>query len=236
MNGKGKNTQADHDERRARGKALADRLRDAYAERGEPMGWFDACYREAGGDPALIPWAHMTPRPELAEWLDGLPEDRRTGRALDVGAGLGDNAALLAGAGFAVTAFDISGTAMAWARERFASLPVEWRAADLCDSPAEWDGAFDLVNETYTLQALRPPQRRDAIRALGRFLRPGGTLLIVARGRRPDEPENPPPWPLLKAELDGLAALGLEEVSFEDFLPGRKERAVRHFRAEYRRA
>jgi len=138
-------------------------------------------------------------------------------------------------AGFQVTAFDISATAIRWAEQRFPDLDIDWCTADLLAPPQEWYGAFDLVNETYTLQALRPPFREQAIAALGTLVAPGGTLLIVARGRHADEPEDPPPWPLLRAELDDLRQFGLEEVSFDDFFTDRKGRPVRHFRVELRR-
>lgn len=225
----------DEEGRRAAGKARADALRAQYREADDPFGWFDACYRAAEGDPVLLPWGHEVVRPELAEWIERLPSERRKGRALDIACGLGDNAAALARAGFSVTAFDISETAARWAAGRFADDDIEFRQANLLDPPAEWQEAFDLVNETYTLQALRPPYREQAIRLLPGLVAPGGTLLIVARGRHPDEPEDPPPWPLLREELEPLTESGLSEISFEDFLVNRKGRMVRHFRAEYRR-
>ena len=228
-------TPADHDARREEGKRRADALRAEYLEAGDPFGWFDACYRHAGGDAVLVPWGHEVARPEFAEWLESLPADRIAGRALDVACGLGDNAALLARAGFAVVAFDISATAVRWAKKRFPDLDIDWRTADLLALPDQWRGAFDLVNETYTLQALRPPFREQAITALGGLVAPKGTLLIVARGRHPDEPEDPPPWPLQRAELDALEQFGLDEVSFDDFFTDRKGRPVRHFRVEFRR-
>ncbi len=225
----------DEEERRAEGKRRADALRGEYNEAGDTFGWFDACYRAAEGDPVLVPWGHEVVRPELAEWIERLPADRRAGRALDIACGLGDNAAALARAGFDVTAFDIAETAIRWAAGRFRDSGIDWRQANLLEPPQEWRGAFDLVNETYTLQALRPPYREKAIALLGSLVAPGGTLLIIARGRHEDEPEDPPPWPLLRRELDALGDASLSEVSFEDFLVDRKGRAVRHFRAEYRR-
>lgn len=228
-------TSQGHDARREEGKRRADALRAEYLEAGDPFGWFDACYRKADGDAALVPWGHEVARPEFAEWLDKLPIDRRKGRALDIACGLGDNAALLARAGFAVTAFDISETAIRWAAKRFPDLDIAWQTADLLALPAAWRGAFDLVNETYTLQALRPPFREQAIAALGGLVAPHGTLLIVARGRHGHEPEDPPPWPLLIEELDVLQQFGLEKVAFDDFFTDRKGRPVRHFRVEWRR-
>lgn len=228
-------TSGAHDARREEGKRRADALRAEYLESGDPFGWFDACYRQADGDAALVPWGHEVARPEFAEWVESLSVDRRHGRALDIACGLGDNAALLARAGFEVTAFDIAETAIDWAAKRFPDLNIDWQTADLLAPPNAWRGAFDLVNETYTLQALRPPFREKAIAALGELVAPRGTLLIVARGRHADEPENPPPWPLLREELDVLLQSGLEEVTFDDFFTDRKGSPVRHFRVELRR-
>lgn len=223
------------DDPRAEGKRRADALRTEYQEKGDPFGWFEALYRAADGDATLVPWGHEEARPELVEWVEALPPERRKGRALDIACGLGDNAAILARAGFGVTAFDVAATAIAWARARQPDSGIEWRVANLLDPPREWLGAFDLVNETYTIQAMRPPHREQAIALLPSLLAPGGTLIIVARGRRPDEPENPPPWPLLREELTPLGKAGLEEVRAEDFISERRGQAIRHFRVEYRK-
>lgn len=223
------------DDLRAEGKRRADALRAEYQDRNDPFGWFEALYTAADGDPSLVPWGHEVARPELVDWVEALPPERRKGRALDIACGLGDNAAVLARAGFDVTAFDVAPAAVSWAEKRYSHLGIDWQAANLLDPPEAWLGRFDLVNETYTIQAMRPPYREQGIAILPRFLAPGGTLVVVARGRNPDEPENPPPWPLLREELAPLAREGLEEVSFENFLADRQGRKVRHFRAEYRR-
>lgn len=230
------NSGEDLEDLKEEGRRRADALRIRYEASGDVMGWFEACYEQAEGEAALVPWGHGIARPEFVEWLDSLPQERRRGRALDIGCGLGDNAARLAQAGFKVTAFDLSQTAIGWAARRFPGLEIDWRVADLVDPPDDFLAAFDLVNETYTLQALRPPIRDAAIQALAGFVKPGGTLLIVSRGRHDDEPENSPPWPLVRSELDCLLESGLKLVGFDDFHTGRKGNPVRHFRVEYQRS
>ncbi|MEO0620212.1 MAG: methyltransferase domain-containing protein, partial [Pseudomonadota bacterium] len=84
---------------------------------GAPERWFEELYAKADGKSGFIPWENAAPRDRLAAWLADNPGDGRT--ALDVGCGLGDNAALLAAAGYCVTAFDLSATAAEWARTRF---------------------------------------------------------------------------------------------------------------------
>ena len=66
------------------------------------------------------------------------------------------------------------------------------------------------------------------------FVAPGGTLLVIARGREPSEPEGKMPWPLTKEELCSFRTYGLEEIAFEDFMDS-EEPPVRRFRATYYR-
>lgn len=193
--------------------------------------WFEAVYALAEDDPAAVPWAHLEPRPLLEDWLAarslvGL-------RALDVGCGLGDNAEALARAGAHVVAFDLVERAVQWARERFPQSAVDYRVADLFDAPSEWRGAFDLVHELYTLQALPETLLPDAARALAAFVAPGGTLLVISRARDNGEDLGGPPWPLARRDIEALAVDGLRLVALED-IPANGGLA-RHWRAEFRR-
>src|SRR5689334_18900588 len=90
--------------RRARARELAEQ----YTERGDTLGWFEAFYKEAGGDNEQIPWADLKPNAYFKPWADevGLKGDGR--KALVVGCGLGDDARFLNDLGFEVSAFDIS--------------------------------------------------------------------------------------------------------------------------------
>jgi len=132
-----------------------------------------------------------------------------------------------------VTAFDVAPSAVAEARRRFPKSRVDYRVADLLALPRDFEGAFDLVVECYTLQALPPEARARAVEALQRTLRPGGTLLVVARGREASEPPGQMPWPLTRAEVEAIATPELRCVGFEDFLDA-EDPPVRRLRASFR--
>ena len=210
------------DPHKAPGGAAADPLR---------RDWFEAVYALAERDPAAVPWANLAPHPLLMEWL------RAHGplaglRALDVGCGLGDNALALAKAGARVTAFDLVAGATDWARERFGGGDVEFRAADLFALPAEWRGAFNLVHECYTLQALPESLLPHAALALASLVAPRGRLLVIARARDDGQEVAGPPWPLTRRQVEALAVDGLTLTSLEDLT---NEQGARHWRAVFSR-
>ncbi|PPD43296.1 MAG: SAM-dependent methyltransferase [Methylocystis sp.] len=193
--------------------------------------WFEAVYELAGDDPAGVPWAGLAPHPVLAQWLEG--RSLAGLRALDVGCGLGDNAEGLAQAGAQVVAFDLVARAIEWAKRRFPQSAVDYVAADLFHPPQEWRGAFDLVHELYTLQALPESLLPDAADALASFVAPGGTLLVISRARDAGQEVAGPPWPLTRAQIEALAVDGLRLTILED-IPA-SETIVRHWRAAFRR-
>jgi SAM-dependent methyltransferase len=214
-------------------RAIARKIAYKHLKAGDPLGWFEELYCCAGDDPAIIPWADLTPNPNLIDWLE---RNRSVGsdRALKVGCGLGDDAEELARRGFVTTAFDISAAAIAWCRRRHPQSSVTYVVADLFRAPAEWQGGFELVLESYTLQVLPPTMRAHAVGCIAAFVAPGGTLLVVARGREPHESEGRMPWPLTKDELSLFKTAGLREASFEDYMDG-EDPPVRRFRAAYMR-
>jgi len=180
-----------------------------------------------------VPWANMTPNPELLSWLKAHAVDGTGQRALVVGCGLGDDAEALDAHGFNVTAFDISSEAIRWARQRFPDSKVHYKVADLFAAPDAWNGSFDFVFECYTLQSLPAELRSTGIKIVAGFVAPTGQLLIVARGRDSHEDKGElPPWPLTHEELNKFMDFGLTEVSFEDYLDAGP---TRRFRILYRR-
>lgn len=191
--------------------------------------WFEAVYDLAGDDPAGVPWASLAPHPLTAEWIGAQGAALKGLSVLDVGCGLGDNAEAFSKAGARVAAFDLAAKAVDWAGRRFPETKVDYRAADLFALPAEWRGAFDLVHECYTLQALPSELVQPAFASLAATLKPKGELLVIARARDEDQAMQGPPWPLPKSAFDLARAEGLRLISLED-IPARGG-MVRHWRA-----
>ncbi|MGH1406770.1 MAG: class I SAM-dependent methyltransferase [Rhodomicrobiaceae bacterium] len=190
-------------------------------------------------NPALHnPWAHGQARLPLLEWLDRdeqkewLKASRSKRLALDVGCGLGHNAVALHKAGYQVTAFDISETAVKWAARNAGQFPIEWEAQNLLNMPTNWSQRFDLVSETFTIQALYGEERELAIKALTKLVKPKGKLLIICRGRRDDEIPKTPPLPLMPSELDKIEEYGFVSTFRKDYFDN-KTPANLHFVAEF---
>src|ERR1041385_5742181 len=158
------------------GRARVREIAKKYLGEGNPTGWFDAVYSEAGRNSQAVPWANMVANPNLVSWLDGKNISDQGRRALVVGCGLGDDAEALASRGFEVTAFDISSEAIKWAKQRFSESAVHYETADLFASPEAWNGTFDFIFEAYTLQSLPTDLRPTAIEAVARFVAPKGQL------------------------------------------------------------
>jgi SAM-dependent methyltransferase len=207
----------------------ADELSAEAIGSGEPTAWFDRLYAEGAAGDVSLPWDRTEPQVLLREWVERERVDGTGKRAVVVGCGLGADAAYLAGLGFATTGFDISETAVALATERTAGTGVDLQAADLLDLPVAWLGAFDLVVEIFTVQALPDPPRAEAIEAVAGLVAPGGTLLAIAFRYDGSEPADVgPPFPLTRETMEALATDGLELARLEE-LPGPR------WRGEYRR-
>jgi SAM-dependent methyltransferase len=202
----------------------------------DETGWFEALYAEAEAGDTVVPWADGDANPHLIEWAERRRLDGTGQRALVVGCGLGYDAEFLARLGYAVTAFDVAPTAIARAIRENPGTGVAYLTADLLAPPPAWAGAFDLVVEAYTVQALYGPVRARALAALPSPVAPGGTLLVIARATNDAEPERDPammPWPLTRAELD-QAGGPLRAVTVEQFLDAEDPPKLR-WRAEFRR-
>ncbi len=196
--------------------ADADRLASAALGAGDATGWFEQLYAEARQGRAVVPWERDAPQRLLVRWADARSPVGAGRPALVVGCGHGMDAEFVASLGFDTTAFDISESAVRTARERFPESSVHYRAADLLDPPAAWTGAFALVVESLTVQSLPRQLRAHASSNVGRFIAPGGTLVVVASAlASSDSPDPGPPWPLTRGEVEAFAADGGEPVAIE---------------------
>ena len=208
----------------------ADRLANAAVSDGDPTRWFDELYSSGARGEHGMPWDRGQPNGLIAEWGDR--HDGAGARALVIGSGLGRDSEYLATRGYAVTAIDVSPTAISTAQQRYPDSTVHYRVANLLDAPADLRVAFDLVVESYTVQALPPTVRADATKAVTDFVAPGGTLLVIATLLPDGEPLSGPPWKMSRANIDAFAAHGLDPVLVED-VDG--DSGWRHWRAEFHR-
>jgi SAM-dependent methyltransferase len=207
---------------------LADELGVRAVADGEPTRWYDELWSAADRGEVALPWDRADPHPLLADWVtaDG---DGGGRRAVVVGCGLGADSEHLARHGWRTTAFDISPAAVAAVRRRYPDSPVDYRVGNLLEPDDELVGAFDLVVEIFTLQALHPSLRDRAVAGLHALLAPGGTALVVQVVRRDNEPvSDEPPWTLTRAEMEAVARDGVRLESLAEVLP--RDRVNPHWR------
>lgn len=140
------------------------------------------------------------------------------GRALDVAAGAGENAAILALAGWKVVASDLSDEAIARARRRAGELKadLEFVQAEASQLPFR-RGSFDAVVCMYFLD-------RDAARRLPDLLKPGGTLFFMTHriGHQKYIPELPDKYCLAPGEVKSLFP-GLEVLLHQEDDDGQED-------------
>jgi SAM-dependent methyltransferase len=198
-----------------------DELASDAIRAGEPTAWFDRLYSEGERGEVSMPWDRRAPMAVLEAWAGS---QRLTGdgrRAVVVGCGLGADAEFLSSLGFAVTAFDVSATAVRLAAQRNPGSTVDYRQADLLDLPSELLGAFDLVVEIFTLQALPDPPRAQAIRGVTSLVAAGGTLFAVAfRTDDASDAKNGPPFALSRGTVQALAGDTLDIAEIVPVDPG----------------
>lgn len=246
--------------RRARARELAAQ----FAERGDNVGWFEAFYREAGGDNEQIPWADLEPNKFLTVWADAVGLKGNGRKALVVGCGLGDDARYLHDLGFEVTAFDISPTAIEWAKRIHAETDIRFEVANLFQPPSNWlasknppttpstpafghpssgrrrvggtdkTGGFDFVLEVYTIQPLPLEMRDRVIDSIAGFVGNEGELVVVTRGREDDEEPVEMPWPLSRNDLSRFETHALKQADFR-IIDGDEDPPMPRFVVRYKR-
>lgn len=125
-----------------------------------------------------MPWEKGAPSPGLVDFLATHPNLSR-GTVCVPGCGTGHDVREFARAGFAATGFDIAPSAISLARTvtEAAGLKAEFKLTDfLRDQPAQ---PFDWVFEHTLFCAIQVNERDDYVRAVLRWLKPGGTYLAV---------------------------------------------------------
>lgn len=121
-------------------------------------------------------WNLSTPPPELTAALsDGWL--RPPGRALDIGCGLGLEAAMLSDAGFRAVGVDLSSVALT--RASAAHPDVSFVEADVRSLPFA-DGDFEVLLDRGCFHYLEPADRSRYASEAMRVLRPGGRFLLRA--------------------------------------------------------
>jgi SAM-dependent methyltransferase len=96
---------------------------------------------------------------------------------LELGCGVGGDAARLAGEGYTVTAVDVSGEAIAAARARYGAV-ADFRVADVSEPLPYADAAFDAVMSNLALHMFPDAVTRAVFAEIGRVVRPGGLFLF----------------------------------------------------------
>ncbi|MEI7733061.1 MAG: methyltransferase domain-containing protein [Verrucomicrobiota bacterium] len=123
-------------------------------------------------------WDKGEPSPGLVDFLAAQPQLAR-GAVLVPGCGTGHDARAWAKAGFDVQGYDIAPSAIRLAEERTRAtgLSITFALGDfLTDPPPR---PFDWVFEHTLFCAIQPERRADYVRAVLRWLKPGGQFLAV---------------------------------------------------------
>ncbi|MDR3377786.1 MAG: class I SAM-dependent methyltransferase, partial [Verrucomicrobiae bacterium] len=118
-------------------------------------------------------WDKGAPSPGLVDFLAAHPDLPR-GTVCVPGCGTGHDVREFARAGFTASGFDFVPNAVALATEstRAAGLTAEFQQADfLHDEPPR---KFDWLFEHTLFCAIQPSERDDYVRAVLRWLKPGG--------------------------------------------------------------
>jgi SAM-dependent methyltransferase len=143
-----------------------------------------------------MPWEKGAPSPGLVDFL-AAHRDLARGTVCVPGCGSGHDALEFAKSGFATFGFDLAPSAVALARKnaQAAGLTANFASADfLRDKPPQ---KFDWLFEHTLFCAIQPGERDDYVRAVLRWLKPGGNYLAV--NYFDCGPEGPP-WPTTRAE------------------------------------
>ena len=144
-----------------------------------------------------MPWEKGEPSPGLLDFLAEHPDLPRASVAVP-GCGTGHDARVWAKAGFETWGFDLAPSAIRLSREKTkaAGLTASFVSADFLVAPPP--KPFDWLFEHTLFCAIDPTRRDDYVRAVLRWLKPGGQLLAVHYMIRDTEG---PPFGVTQQEL-----------------------------------
>jgi SAM-dependent methyltransferase len=97
---------------------------------------------------------------------------------LELGCGMGHDAARLADAGFEVVALDLSVEAISQARQRYAGADVEFVVADVAQGLSYGAATFDCAMGNVSLHMFSDVTTRAIFADVRRVLRPGGLFVF----------------------------------------------------------
>ena len=159
-------------------------------------------------------WDHGAPSPGLVDFL-AAHTDLPRGTVCVPGCGTGHDVRAFAQAGFDAFGFDIAPSAIRVSDEntKAAGLKATFLLADfLHDEPPQ---QFDWIFEHTLFCAIQPGERDEYVRAVRRWLKPGGQYLAV--NYLIVEGNEGPPFPTTRDELLRLFSPHLERVA--DWMP-----------------
>ncbi len=124
-----------------------------------------------------MPWEKGAPSPGLEDFLASNPNLAK-GTVCIPGCGTGHDVRAWAQAGFRAAGFDIAPSAVQLAKEGTApALAAQFHLSDFLTATPP--SPFDWLFEHTLFCAIQPHQRDDYVRAVLRWLKPGGQYLAV---------------------------------------------------------
>jgi SAM-dependent methyltransferase len=113
----------------------------------------------------------------LTEFLESVLPELGGERAVDLGCGTGQHAALLAGYYRQVLAVDVSAPMLDLARARRGLPAISYQQRDLREVRPDVDGTFDLILSAYALHHL--DDLEQALWGIRRLAAPGGRVVLI---------------------------------------------------------
>ena len=110
-------------------RARARELVAEFYRKGDPLGWFEALYREAEAGAAEVPWADLRSNANLLDFWRLRPQETHERQRSSLEAAWETTRSNWLTWGFQTTAFDVAPTAISAARKRFPTSSVDYAVA-----------------------------------------------------------------------------------------------------------